>query len=88
MQTKLDMWSLQDLTIFGKAMLIKTSGISQLVYSAFNLDVPQEIVDIVKTKSCKFLWKNKKDKIKRSGLYQDFDNGGIRMIDFEIMLKL
>ena len=37
-------------------------------------------MEIVKTKSFKFLWKNKKDKIKRSGLYQDLDNGGIRVI--------
>jgi len=41
-------------------------------------------VEIVRTKTFKFLWKNKKDKIKRSGLYQDLDNGGIRMIDFDI----
>ena len=87
MQTKLDMWSSQEWTIFGRAMLIKTLGISQLIYSASNLDVPQGIADIVKTKSFKFFWKNKKDEIKRSGLYQDFDNGGIRMNDFEIMLK-
>ena len=66
-------------------MLIKTLGISQLVYSnTSNLDVPRGIADIVKTK---FLWKNKKDEVKVSGLYQDFDNGGRRMIDFEIVLK-
>ena len=41
MQTKLDMWSSRVLTIFGRAMLIKTLGISQLIYSASNLDVPQ-----------------------------------------------
>ena len=73
--------------MFGRATLIKTLGISQLIYSASNLDAPKGIVEIVRTKSFKFLWKNKKDKIKRSGLYQDFDNGGIRMIDFDIMLK-
>ena len=68
-------------------MLIKTLGISQLIYSVSNLDAPKGIVEIVRTKYFKFLWKNKKDKIKRSGLYQDSDNGGIRMIDFDIMLK-
>ena len=68
-------------------MLIKTLGISQLIYSASNLDAPEGIVEVVRTKSFKFLWKNKKDKIKRSGLYQDSDNGGIRMTDFAIMLK-
>ena len=73
-----------NLTIFRRAMLIKTLGISQLIYSASNLDAPKGIVEIVRTKSFRFLWKNKKDKIKRSGLYQDLDNSGIRMIDFDI----
>ena len=68
-------------------MLIKALGISQLVYSASNLVVPQGLADTVKAKSFKFLWKNKKDKIKRSGLYQDLENRGICATDFEIMLK-
>ena len=68
-------------------MLIKTLGISQLICSASNLDAPKVTVQIVRTKSFKFLWKNKKDKIKRSGPYQDLDNGRIRMIDFDVMLK-
>ena len=87
LKTKLDMWSSRDLTIFGRAMLIKTLGISQLIYSASNLDAPKGIVEIVRRKSFKFLWKNKKDKIKRSDIYQDLDNGGIRMIDFDMLLK-
>ena len=35
----------------------------------------------------RFLWRNKKHKIKRSGLYQDQDRGGIRMTDTNIMFK-
>ena len=87
LQIKLDMWSSRDLTILRRAMLIKTLGISQLICSASNLDAPKVTVQIVRTNSFKFLWKNKKDKIKRSGLYQDLDNGRIRMIDFDVMLK-
>ena len=68
LQTKLDMWSSRDLTLFGKVMLIKTLAISQLIYSASNLSVPAGIEDSVKTKCFKFLWRNKKDKIKISGL--------------------
>ena len=34
-----------------------------------------------------FLWKNKRDKIKRVGLYQDYDEGGLRMPDLECMIK-
>ena len=33
------------------------------------------------------LWNKKKDKIKREGLYQDYDKGGIRMTDVGLMLK-
>ena len=79
LQTKLDMWSARDLTIFGRAMILKTLGLSQLVYSASNLVVTQGIAETVRTKSFKFLWRNKKDKIKRSGLYQEPDRGGIRV---------
>jgi len=87
LQAKLDMWSSRDLTIFGRAMLIKTLGILQLIYSASNLVVPKGIAEILRTKSFKFLWKNKKDNIKRSGLYQDLDHSEIRMTDFDIKLK-
>ena len=87
LQTKLDMWSTIDLTIFGRATILKTLGLSQLVYSASNLVVPQGIADMVKTKSFRFIWRNKKDKMKRSGLYQDLDTGGIRMTDVNIMFK-
>ena len=62
-------------------------GISQLIYSASNLPVPAGIEDSVKTKCFNFLWRNKKDKIKRSGLYQDTSKGGLRMTDMGLMFK-
>ena len=79
------MRSARDLTIFGRTMILKILGLSQLVYSASNFVVPQGIADTVKTKSFKFLWRNKKDKIKRSGLYQEPDKGGI---PFTIMFRV
>ena len=33
------------------------------------------------------LWNNKKDKIKREGLYQDIHEGELRMVDTEVMFK-
>ena len=69
LQTNLDMWKASDLTLFGRALIIKSLGLSQLVYSASNLNVPQEITPIIKTKLFNFLWKNKRDKIKGAGLY-------------------
>ena len=87
LQTNLDMWRARDLTLFGRVLIIKSLGLSQLVYSASNLTVPQEITPIIKTKLFNFLWKNKRDKIKRAGLYQEREKGGISMTDVETMIK-
>ena len=34
-----------------------------------------------------FIWKNKKDRMKRTSLYQDLEKGGIRMTDIDIMFR-
>ena len=83
MQTNLDIWRARNLTLFGKVMIIKSLGLSQLVYSASTLNVPEEIKSVLKTKLFSYLWNNKKDKIKREGLYQDINKGGLHMVDTE-----
>ena len=87
MQTNLDIWRTRNLTLFGKVMIIKSLGLSQLVYSASTLNVPKDITSILKAKLFSYLWNNKKDKIKREGPYQDIHKGGLRMVDTEIMFK-
>ena len=57
-KTKLAMRSSRDLTIYGRVMLLKILGLSQLVYSASNLVVPQGTADLVKTKLFRSLWRN------------------------------
>ena len=66
---------------------MKSLGISQLVYSIPNVEVPDYIVSTLKPKLFGFLWKNKKDKIKRVGLYQNYETGGLRMTDVDSMIK-
>ena len=68
-------------------MIIKTLGISSLIYSASNINVPNDIASNVKRRMFHFLWKNKRDKIKRERLYQDYDDGGLRMTDIVTMIK-
>jgi len=75
------------LTLFGKVVIIKSLGLSQIVYAASNVNVPNEIRYAIKNKLFSFLWNNKKDKIKRESIYQDYDKGGIRMTDVDIMIK-
>ena len=81
------MWSSRSLTLFGKVLIIKYLGLSQILYSASNTNVPKDMITTVKRKLFSFLWNKKKDKIKREGLYQDFDKGGIHMTHVGLMLK-
>ena len=87
LQTNLDIWRARSLILFGKGMIIKSLGMSQLVYPASTLNVPNGISSILRPKLFSYLWNNKKDKIKREGLYQDIHKGGLRMVDSEIMFK-
>ena len=56
------MWSARDLTLFGKVTIIKTLGLSQLIYSASNLVVPAGIEDTVETNVLNFFGKTRKTK--------------------------
>ena len=87
LQTKLDLWKARSLTLFGKVLIIKSLGLSQILDAASNVNVPNETIYTIKTKIFGFLWNNKKDKIKRGSIYQDYDKGGIRMTDVDIMIK-
>ena len=49
--------------------------------------VPNLVIKIVQTQLFSFLWKNKKDKIKRAVIYQPLVEGGLNFINFATMVK-
>ena len=87
MDTKLNMWQTRDLTLYGRTMLVKALGISKIVYVASMLSVPETVVKTVQDKIFKFLWKNKKDKVKRAVLYQPFSHGGVNFPNVHTVVK-
>ncbi|KAL9986830.1 hypothetical protein ACROYT_G001034 [Oculina patagonica] len=87
MKTKLNLWLSRDLTIYGKSLLAKALGISQLVYAASMLTVPESVIKTVQENLFAFLWKNRKDKIKRLVMYQPIAKGGINFVNFCTVVK-
>ena len=85
-RTKLNLWLSRDLTIYGKSLLAKALGISQLVYAASMLTVP-ESVKTVQENLFAFLWKNRKGKIKRVVMYQTVEKGGTNFANFCTVIK-
>jgi len=51
-------------------MLAKSLGIPQLIYFASMFSVPEPVINQTQGKPFAFLWRNKKDRIKRQALYQ------------------
>jgi len=64
------MWKSSAVTLSGKALIIRSIGISRLLVHSFsNCCIPKGILETVKRKLFKFLWNNRRDKIKREGIY-------------------
>ena len=80
-------WSKRNLSLIGKIHIVKTFGLSQLVFIMKSIAIPRKVLEDVNTLFFKFVWKkqldNKKafEKIKRNVLCNDYLNGGLRMID-------
>ena len=63
LSTILDLWQSRSLTLFGRSLISKSLGISQLVYSISILDTPPECIKDINSLIFRFIWK-KKSKIK------------------------
>ena len=71
----------------GKSLIAKTSGASQLIYAASMLSLPTSLTKNVQAELFNFLWKNKKDKIKRLVMYQSLEEGVHDFVNFPAVVK-
>lgn len=87
-ENKLKIWSQRDLTLMGKAAIIKSLILGKLIYLFSNLpDPPGEIFHDIEAIMFKFLWNRKPDKIKRKVMYNDTNKGGLGIPHFQTFCK-
>ena len=79
-------WKQRDLTIMGKIHLLKTYALTKLNYVSSLLVVPLWVYIEVEKISFEFIWGGK-DRIKRKIMYQNYNYGGVKMIDFELFVR-
>ena len=87
LKTIFDVWNCRNLTLFGRCLITKSLGISQLVHTISSLHVPREFLGAVNSTIFKFIWKNKKDKLKRKLMILDYDQGGLRAPSIDVLAK-
>ena len=78
------MWRQRNLTVYGKAIIVRSLAISKLCYV---LSPPLHYVKQVKDEIANFIWNGKKPKIKYTTLINDYDQGGIRLPDLDTMIQ-
>ena len=81
-----NIWSSRGLSVYGKVAIIKSRLISKLVYTSSLLPTPSQIIKKVNHIIYNFLWSGK-DKVTRLSAINNYEAGGIKMIDVDNLIK-
>ena len=81
LKSRMNVWRSRGLSMYGRIMIVKTLGISEFLYIASLINVPEWVINTVESAIYGFVWKGKKDRIKRTVLINNFRNGGLNMVD-------
>ena len=83
-EKELKIWSKRKLTPFGRITVLKTIVISKLNHLFIALPNPtDEIINNLQKNFFHFIWQSGTDRIKRDILMQEYDRGGLKMINLK-----
>ena len=83
MKNILNSWSARRLTLLGEIMIIKSLAVSRVVHVLSSLPTHQGALKEINSLLYDFLWDKKGDKIKRVEMINEYDKGGLKMIDIQ-----
>ena len=73
------------LTLLGRIQIVTTFAIPKFMYKASLISVSEDLIKDVNKLLYGFIWRGN-DKIKRSALINDIENGGLKMLDIQSMI--
>ena len=85
---KIKLWTNRHLTMEGKVLIVKTFGLSQIIYNMQSYRFDNAELISTERMIFKFLWSTKEnqngiDRIKRSIMKNDYSKGGMKVTDVE-----
>ena len=91
---KLKLWQSRHLTLEGKSLILKTFGISQLIYNMQCVTFEPKELKCIEQYIFNFLWNTRnineskaRDRIKRTVMKNDYVHGGLKITDIECLDK-
>ena len=80
-QNALNVWNTRILTLEGRILIVKTLGISKIVYLSLIATVPNSILNEIQKIQKTFLWYSAKPKINHKAFCNRFEEGGLKNVD-------
>lgn len=82
-KTHLNSWSQRDISIIGRTFLTKMECISRFIYPAYSLSIPKDAIRAINQTIFNFIWKGKTHYIKKGTMVKEYEEGGVKAIDFD-----
>ena len=71
LEKTLKIWKQRNLTLYGRINIVKTLGLSKLIYSASVLAIPDHYIQEINKITCNFIWEGKPPKIKKNTIIRE-----------------
>ena len=81
----LNMWKWRGLTLLGRIQIGKSFIIPEVLSKAALIAVTEDLIKEINSLIYSFIWKGN-DKIKRAALINDIEDGGLKMLDIQLMI--
>ena len=86
LEKTLNNWKKRKLTLIGKINIVKTLGLSKLIYCSSLPTVSKSLIDRINKIIFSFIWEGKPPKINKKTIIGEKHCGGLKMIDFVLYL--
>ena len=88
MQTTLNIWRSRDLSLTGKTHIIRSVGVSKLLYALEMKTIEDKHIKEINEIIWKFLWSGKNPRFSKSICFQPRRLGGLNLVDINIIKKV
>ena len=86
MKTQLQIWRGRNLSLLGRIQIVKTFGISQILYVSNMLSITNEEMRAIKDIIANFIWNGKTPKVKQAAMIAEYEQGGLKYPNIEASL--
>ena len=83
----LNLNSNRNLRLRGKSVILSSLAMSKLWHVGAVFPIHKNVIDKFQSRAFKFVWNNKVECLKRESLYNEYEDGGINLINIECKLK-